>query len=264
MAYDEMGNWVDDYSTQPDQVYGPSTGVFNPGNVSGPIQNQNTGVVGPTNQPQQSAIGNFTSQPSVDQINQYYASRGVAPQGNSAQYWASKFPELAARGRELQPGTDGTWYFNKFLSNAEEFTGGPAQTAMAMWGTTNPTAANDPSFGPRNMNQGAQPYNPYAPKSNNGNASGQASAYFNNHNVQPTGQTDGTLLGTTMTGGMNQNTGINGGAMAKQQQPPKPRYSWLGTGAQTNQSSNPMGAPSFYNQQKQQNPLPQNNMGGSF
>lgn len=76
----------------------------------------------------------FSSQPGQNDIQNYYNSRGIAPQGNSVQYWASKYPELVARGRQLNPNSDGTWYFNKFLSNAEEFTGGPQQTAYNMWG----------------------------------------------------------------------------------------------------------------------------------
>lgn len=58
-------------------------------------------------------------------ITDYYASRGTQPQGNSIQYWTDKYFEFGDKDPE---------YFNRYLSNAEEFVGGPAGTAKGMWG----------------------------------------------------------------------------------------------------------------------------------
>lgn len=77
-----------------------------------------------------------------DQVRQsvqgYYDQRGVQALGargntpGSVDYWTSKYDELLKRGKELNPAGDGSDYLNKFLSNAEEFTGSPEATAAAM------------------------------------------------------------------------------------------------------------------------------------
>lgn len=83
-----------------------------------------------------SVMPSFNRPPSQDELRQYAQGRGGQFTDSSLGYWSnpSKWNELMQRGRELQPGTDGSWYANKFLSNAEEFTGGAHQTAMNMWG----------------------------------------------------------------------------------------------------------------------------------
>lgn len=62
---------------------------------------------------------------STQWVQNYFDSRGVKPQGDSVNYWANKWNEFGQKDPE---------YYQKFLSNAEEFTGGPQQTAQAMWG----------------------------------------------------------------------------------------------------------------------------------
>lgn len=64
-----------------------------------------------------------------DIIRQFFNDRGVSPFSTSPDYWAGKWKEWGWKDPE---------YFKKFLSNAEEFTGGSHQTAMNMWG-------NDPA-----------------------------------------------------------------------------------------------------------------------
>lgn len=78
-----------------------------------------------------------TTAPSRDQLSQYSQGRGSQFGDSSLNYWSNpqKWQELVQRGQQLQPGSDGSWYANKFLSNAEEFTGGAHQTAMNMWGS---------------------------------------------------------------------------------------------------------------------------------
>ena len=103
--------------------------------------NTNTGIKAgdnPTGTQPFNGAPTFGTSVTADDIRNYYNQRGVTPNSTSPDYWASKWGELVNRGKELQPGTDGTWYANKFLSNAEEFTGGAVQTAQNMWGTTNP------------------------------------------------------------------------------------------------------------------------------
>lgn len=58
-----------------------------------------------------------------DGVRSYFASRGVTPYASSPDYWAQKWHEFGQRDPE---------YYQRFLSNAEEFTGGPQQTARAM------------------------------------------------------------------------------------------------------------------------------------
>lgn len=77
----------------------------------------------------QMSSGSGAQMGSPEWVQNYYNQRGVAPQGNSVQYWADKYKEFG----EKDPA-----YYQKFLSNAEEFTGGPQQTAAAMgWGGNN-------------------------------------------------------------------------------------------------------------------------------
>lgn len=99
---------------------------------------------------------------SRDQVRQaitdYYASRGTAPQGNSIDYWTEKYFEFGDKDPE---------YYNRFLSNAEEFTGGRAGTAKGMFGIDLPGGAGgagamsggllgiDPSYAWR-LNQGLE------------------------------------------------------------------------------------------------------------
>lgn len=92
-------------------------------------------------------------------VQDYYAQRGVTPLGargatpGSVDYWTQKAPELIARGKELDPSSDGTAYLNKFLSNAEEFTGSPEATAAAMgWGPQGGGAAPNPHAGMNTFN----------------------------------------------------------------------------------------------------------------
>ena len=92
-------------------------------------------------------------------VQDYYAQRGVTPLGargatpGSVDYWTQKAPELIARGKELDPSSDGTAYLNKFLSNAEEFTGSPEATASAMgWGPQGGGAAANPHAGMNTFN----------------------------------------------------------------------------------------------------------------
>lgn len=89
----------------------------------------------------------LTSGMSRDQVTQaisdYYASRGVQPQGNSVQYWTDKYFEFGDKDPE---------YYNRFLSNAEEFVGGPAGTAKGMFGMDigaggGGLPGQDPSYG---------------------------------------------------------------------------------------------------------------------
>jgi hypothetical protein len=61
-----------------------------------------------------------------DGIRSYFQSRGVTPYASSPDYWAQKWQEFGQGDPE---------YFQRYLSNAEEFTGGPQGTARAMgWG----------------------------------------------------------------------------------------------------------------------------------
>ncbi len=63
----------------------------------------------------------------------YYQSRGTTPAPTSVAYWASKWPELVARGQEIGDPT----YAMKRLSQADEF-GGGGETAPT---TTTPKTA---------------------------------------------------------------------------------------------------------------------------
>ena len=58
-----------------------------------------------------------------DGVRAYFQSRGVTPYDSSPDYWARKWQEFGRNDPE---------YYQRFLSNAEEFTGGAAQTARAM------------------------------------------------------------------------------------------------------------------------------------
>lgn len=79
--------------------------------------------------PTQSQQPQFRSGMGRDEVRQavtdYYSGRNTAPQGNSVDYWTDKYFEFGDKDPE---------YYSRFLSNAEEFTGGPAQTAKSMWG----------------------------------------------------------------------------------------------------------------------------------
>ncbi len=120
----------------------------NPPSATPRQPSQNTGFAGGSISgqpaPPQSTMPNFGANNPVtrEALEGYYASRGAqarGPQGGnpgSIDYWLNKQNELVNRGRELGYGNDGWDYYNKFLSNAEEFTGSPEATAMAMWGTT--------------------------------------------------------------------------------------------------------------------------------
>lgn len=63
-----------------------------------------------------------------------YQSKGVQARPTSVPYWVGKVPELLARGRQLNPNGDGSDYLNKWLNNAEEFTGSAEATGRAMYG----------------------------------------------------------------------------------------------------------------------------------
>ena len=122
--------------------------------------------------------------PSREQLMQYSQSRGGNQLNDSSlNYWSdpNKWNELRQRGMQLQPGTDGSWYANKFLGNAEEFTGGAHQTAMNMWGFDPAEQSNNAGGNNQLMmllqqllgggvgnqvNRGAQPYDPHAGKVN--------------------------------------------------------------------------------------------------
>jgi len=85
----------------------------------------NTGISGgrvslPPSQPQAPQGFDYST---PEGIRSYFQSRGVTPRATSPDYWAGKWQEFGQRDPE---------YFKRFLSNAEEFTGGSAQTARAM------------------------------------------------------------------------------------------------------------------------------------
>lgn len=259
MAYDEMGNWVDDMqSFDPSQLaVGPSNtgingGAYLPGQ-SGPF------VAPVPNTPPQGADNYQGGNWDANRVSNYFRDvLHVAPNSTSPDYWAQKWNEW---------GKNDPNYFMMRLNHADE-TGNPYMNGYT---DSNIPGQSGTRWNGGNQQTGAQPYNPYAPRTNNGNATGTASNYFQQNNVAPTGQTDGTLLGTTVGSIGNGRTPSNGGVVGPSNQPqaPKPRYSWngqsgFGQSGPFNQQS-PMGAPSFYgNQQRQNNPLPQNNMGGSF
>lgn len=109
---------------------------------------QNTGIAGgasnPASQPSQPSgqpaqpqanptdgtlLGTSGTIWTPERVQSYYDSRGVKANASSPQYWADKSKEDWA---QKDPG-----FFQKFLSNAEEFSGGPEQTRMAMgWGAS--------------------------------------------------------------------------------------------------------------------------------
>ena len=62
----------------------------------------------------------------ADRVRRYFQSRGVTPNASSPDYWAQKWKEFGERDPE---------YFLRYLSNAEEFSGGSQQTAQSMWGS---------------------------------------------------------------------------------------------------------------------------------
>jgi hypothetical protein len=81
-------------------------------------------------------------------VSAYYQSRGVTPAATSPDYWAGKYNEF---------GRNDPNYFMKFLSNAEEFTGGAAQTAKAMGFQGAPGGGAGPTVNPMQSFLAGQP-----------------------------------------------------------------------------------------------------------
>jgi len=163
------------------------------------------------------SMPNFISAPTQDQLRAYGQSRGVNLNDSTLNYWnPQKWEELKQRGRELQPGTDGSWYANKFLSNEEQFTGGAHQTAMNMWGfdpaeqgnanASNPLMALlQQLLGGANQKQYAQPYDPHAGNKSSGIGINPNGMYTGGGVVPKVMDNGGSLIG------YNGNTGITGG-----------------------------------------------------
>lgn len=111
------------------------------------------------------------------------------------------------------------------------------------------------------MSNGAAPYNPYA-----GQKQG-VSSYFSNMN--PTGQSDGTLLGTSFgPSGQVANTAISASnnnmqTGMSQSQPSQTKYK-TGFGPSQAMMNNGMTNYSQKNENFQQNPLPQSNLNSNF
>lgn len=113
-------------------------------------------------------------------------------------------------------------------------------------------------FGAQMFNQGAQPYDPHSSEAHNTgiNPNGNVSNYWSQKPI-PTGQTDGTMLGTSFQSAPTQNN------MTQGMNQPSPMYK---QNNMTNQQT-PMGSPSFYqnrNENFSNKPLPQNNLMGNF
>lgn len=186
---------------------------------------------------QGSGSGMFgTTAPSRDQLSQYSQGRGSQFGDSSLNYWSNpqKWQELVQRGQQLQPGSDGSWYANKFLSNAEEFTGGAHQTAMNMWGS-DPAQQNNSQQGglmallqqllggggqqgPQGPRQQDLQYNQYAGKG--GSIGGGSPMQGSLIGATPAGNNamQGSLPGNpgSMIG---QNTGVTGGMISGDPQP---------------------------------------------
>lgn len=125
------------------------------------------------------------------------------------------------------------------------------------------------------MNTGAMPYDPHAnnnPSMSNyfGGASPsqyRPNVYWGpNGGPSPTGQTDGTMLGTSFSS-MNQAPMAQNNNMSQGMNQPSPDFQRTnGTGGLEKQQT-PMGAPSFYqnrNESFANKPLPNNNLQGNF
>ena len=146
-------------------------------------------------------------------------------------------------------------------SNGSVMGNGGAPQGFDMQQFINALSGGQPMATGMPVQQGAVPYNQYA-----GQQQG-VSNYFQQpqNQMQTTGQTNGTLLGTTMS---NQPVQQNNPMATPRQatyNSKAPTFSWM----KTSNQNNPLGAPSTYNQQKDTqtstNPLPNNNMmGGSF
>lgn len=100
----------------------PPVTEAHPYDVPGTPGSRNSGINPNPTMPQPQNDFDFSTPQGVSA---YFASRGVTPRATSPDYWAQKWQEFGQRDPE---------YYKRFLSNAEEFTGGPQQTAQAMWG----------------------------------------------------------------------------------------------------------------------------------
>ena len=274
--------------------------------------------------------------PGVQGFSDFFKQNGV--NDSEAPYWASKWGELNQRGQQLNDPN----YANRFLSNAEVFTGSPEATARNMWGNQQGGVLSGGNnviqqlMQALGLNQGgAQPYNP----STGGNAdpryrfnsvadgnSGwnptyggdlggpggiykpQGGGFLQNYNwdnalrpgetayqrevrvaqrdgrqpmpqdqfdaqqripvnMQATGNTNGSLIGTTFgpsNGGAIGQPGKSPVASTPKQQPAvmdqHPSGGIFGT-ANTMMGKSPMGAPSFYGSKPTSTkPLPSNNL----
>jgi hypothetical protein len=114
------------------------------------------------------------------------------------------------------------------------------------------------SLGGQNQNQGAQPYNQYAGKQQS------TSNLFGG--MQPTGQSDGTLLGTSFSrqssdpSAQAANPAPEGNTANWTRQAPKKSWDMFSSSTSSESNNNqPMGAPSYYG--KSEGYLPANNMG---
>ena len=174
-----------------------------------------------------------TTAPSRDQLAQFSQEKGSQFGDSSLNYWSNpqKWQELVQRGQQLQPGSDGSWYANKFLNNAEEFTGGAHQTAMNMWGMDpaqqqgNGQSGNlmmmlqqllsgGGNSGPQGPRQQDLQYNQYAGKGNP-----QQMGY--NPGTPQSGAVNSSG-NSSMIGVSNGNTGITGGMIGGSPQPIQP------------------------------------------
>ena len=181
-----------------------------------PSQVSNGTMLGSIAQGNSGGMNFGTSAPTRDQLLQFSQGKGSQFGDSSLNYWSNpnKWSELVNRGRELQPGSDGSWYANKFLNNAEEFTGGAHQTAMNMWGYDPAEQGNNQQGGLMSLLQqllggGGQ--------MNNGPR--QQDMKYNQYAGKNLPPTPGAIGGNASMIGQNGNTGITGGMIKGNVQP---------------------------------------------
>lgn len=241
-----------DQFNQGEQRFGPSGYSYDqylntPGNFNPNLPAQTGQSLPPSyGLSQPSLIG---QNPGIQDFKNYFTSRGVSD--NEAPYWASKWNELNQRGQQLGNPN----YANRFLSNAEVFTGSPEATAQNMWGSSNNSNSNPSMFNPQmwmQMLSQMMGQNQNMPIQKQGQ-SHNISNYFQNKGMTPTGQTDGTMIGTSMSPnwvsnvgepGINQKDSWSIGGQKPMVQPNTNNSRSLNPFG----NQNPMGAPSFYKQ----------------